>query len=81
MYAVLFTIFYAFCGSDDYCGQDRFVLKSLLETLHEVLCEALNVEEDVNVGFFLTLVESRITSRIPKDKYNIKALKKLMSKE
>jgi hypothetical protein len=67
--------------NSDYNGADRHMLKVLLETIMPVIHKALNVNEEVDIGFFLTILESKAGTRIKKDKYDIKQLRKLMNAE
>jgi hypothetical protein len=46
-----------------------------------VLCEALNVQETDDVGFFLTILESNVSYRDLRSTYDVRSLKKLMTKE
>jgi hypothetical protein len=74
-------VIYAFISAEDYNGADRHLLKSLLIVLEPILRLALNAKSNVPVGFFLTLTELQIGERVPKDKYNLYAMRKLMTKE
>ena len=81
VYAILFTVFHGFCNDSDYCGADRHMLKVLLENIAPVLHEALKIKDEVDTGFFLTILEAKVGKRIKKDKYDIRALRKLMTKD
>jgi len=64
IYALVFTVFYGFCKDSDYCGADRHMLKVLLHKIEPVIQKALNVNEEVDIGFFLTILESKAGTRI-----------------
>lgn len=72
---------YYFTSAEDYNGADRHLLKAFLEVLEPIIKLTLNAKDNVSVGFFLTLTEQAIGISVPKDKYNLLKMRKLMSKE
>jgi len=65
----------------DYNGADRQLLKLFLKYTQTALRKVFNLGPDVFIGFFLQIFEQEIGERIPKDKYDLKALAVLLGKQ
>lgn len=66
-----------FVVSNQYNAPDRQLLRLFIVAISPVIREILELNNDVNLGFFLTVFENEVGTRAPNDKYNIKSLYKL----
>ena len=81
MYKLLFTIFNYFVTPGSYDGADRHFLKVFLETCAPAFRPVLKVNQQVKLHFFLQLFETKVSSRIPKDQFDIRKMVPLFGKE
>ena len=75
LHTLLFIFLKEFIKSDEYNGQVRHLLKLFLEAIRPVIYHFTQLNDHT---FYLTIMETLLKSRVPKDKYDLKNMAKLL---
>ena len=79
LYKLFFTIFNTFVAPPTYDGADRHLMKVFLESCQPAVQGVL--ESTMRGHFLLTIFETRVTEKVPKETFNLRNLATLFGKE
>lgn len=82
LHQAIFTLLNGFVNGKHYDSKDRALIKLFLRECDSIFKEVLRLKPETNISFLLTAFEvSFTTERVPRDKYDIKAMVKLFKAE